>query len=344
MAKKSTLDSFNQIIEELKNKIFKPIYFLIGDEAYYIDKISDFIAENVLNETDKAFNQTIVYGRDVSIADIINNSRRFPMTANNQVVIVKEAQNVKNLSELEIYLKAPQPTTLLVICYKEDSGKKAGSKITSMGSQIRQKGVYFESKRLYDYQIPDWIVLYLSQKNIKIDVHAATLLTEYLGNDLSKIANELEKLIITLPEGNPVITAQNVEKNIGISKEFNRFELTKALGEKDSLKAFRIADYFAHNPNSNPYVLTISAIHQYFLKIFKFHYLRDKGKDAVAKEFRVHPFFVNEYINAAKRYPPKKCFVILGLLREYDMRGKGVNNNSTDHGELLRELIFKILN
>lgn len=345
MAKQNlTLDSYVNIIDELKNKIFKPIYFLTGDETYYIDKISDYIADNVLTAEEKAFNQTIIYGKDISIADVINSARRFPMMSNYQVIIVKEAQNIKNLTDLEIYLKTPQPSTILVICHKPKSdGKGKSDRLTKVTNLAKQKGVFFESKKLYDYQIPDWIINYLKQKNIKIDLVAANLLNEFLGNDLSKISHELEKLIITLPPDNKQITSQNIEQNIGISKDFNRFELTKALGEKNVLKANRIVDYFAHNGSANPFVLTISAIHQYFLKIFRLHFLKDKSRENIARELGVNPFFTAEYETAAKKYDPKKCIDIFAILRDYDMRSKGVNNNSTDHGELLRELVFKIL-
>lgn len=345
MAKQNlTLDSYVNIIDELKNKIFKPIYFLTGDETYYIDKISDYIADNVLTDEEKAFNQTIIYGKDISVADVINSARRFPMMSNYQVIIVKEAQNIKNLADLEIYLKTPQHSTILVICHKPKSdGKGKSDRLTKVTNLAKQKGVFFESKKLYDYQIPDWIINYLRQKGIKIDLVAANLLNEYLGNDLSKISHELEKLIITLPPDNKQITSQNIEQNIGISKDFNRFELTKALGEKNVLKANRIVDYFAHNASANPFVLTVSAIHQYFVKIFRLHFLKDKSRENIARELGVNPFFTAEYENAAKKYDPKKCIDIFALLRDYDMRSKGVNNNSTDHGELLRELVFKIL-
>ncbi|MGD9977234.1 MAG: DNA polymerase III subunit delta [Bacteroidales bacterium] len=344
MAKQnSTLDSYIKIIDELKNKIFKPIYFLTGDEPYYIDKISDYISDNVLDESEKAFNQSIIYGKDISIADVINSARRYPMMSNYQVIIVKEAQNIKNLSDLEIYLKAPQPSTILAVCHKPKSEKSKSEKLTKVTNLAKQKGVLFESKKLYDYQVPDWIANYLTQKRLKIDLVAANLLTEFLGNDLSKISHELEKLTITIPPDSKQITTQIIEQNIGISKDFNRFELTKALGEKNILKANRIVDYFARNSNANPIVLTLTAIHQYFTKIFRLHFLKDKSKENIARELGVNPFFVGEYEGAAKRYNPRKCTDIFALLREYDLRSKGVNNNSTNHGELLRELVFKIL-
>lgn len=345
MAKQSqTLEAFNFIIDELKNKIYKPIYFLTGDEPFFIDRITEYIESNVLDAADKAFNQTVVYGRDVSIADVINVARRFPMMSNYQVVIVKEAQGVRNIADLEIYLKAPQVSTILVICYKTaGDGKKPSDKLSGVAKLAKQKGVYFESKKFYDYQIPDWVTGYLKEKGVKIDAVAANLITEFVGNDLSRLAHELEKLIITLPPDRKQIQAVDIERNIGVSRDFNRFELTKALGEMNFARAIQIAEHFARNPNANPFVLTITAIYQYFVKILRYHLLTDKSKSAVAKELGVNEFFVSEYERAAKRYSAGRCVLIIHLLSDYDMRSKGVNNGSTDHGELLKELIYLII-
>lgn len=344
MAKKeSTIAAFNRLIEELKNRIYKPVYLLTGTEPYYIDKLSDFIANNVLDESEKAFNLTVLYGRDIKTADVINTARRFPMMANHQVVIVKEAQNLRSIDELAIYLKAPQPSTILVICNKENFGKKTPG-LSKLSPLAQKAGVFFESKKLYDNQVPDWITDYLNHKGMKINPHAANLLTEYLGNDLSKIAHELDKLSISLSNSSKPITNEDIEQNIGISKDFNRFELTRALGQRDSAKAFRIADHFARNPNANPFVLTISAIQEYFQKLFLYHYIKGLNKADIAKKMGINAYFLTEYASAAKRYPPKKCFAIMGLAREYDLRGKGLNNATTTHGELLKELLYKIMN
>lgn len=343
MAKRKTLaDSTAEIIDELKKKIFKPVYVLSGDEHYYIDVISDFIAENVLAESEKAFNQTILYGKDIDVNAIIEISRRFPMMANQQVVIVKEAQQVKKLEDLEIYFRAYQKSTILVICHKLAPGQKVGEKVKKtyvLGGKI---GLHFEAKRLYDYQIPAWIADYLTKKGIGISPTSAELLKDFLGNDLSKIVNELDKLIITLPLGNKKITTEHIEQNIGISKDYNRFELTKALGARDILRVNRIADYFAKNPGPNPMLLSTMAINQFFNKVFKYHFLPDKSERSAAVELGVNPFFVSDYAKAARIYNPKKCVQIFELLREYDMRSKGVNNDSVNGGELLKELVFKI--
>lgn len=343
--KKSSIEAYAEVISDLKKKIFKPIYFLTGDESYYIDKIADYIADFVLDESEKSFNQSMLYGKDVDVPAIINAARRFPMMSNYQVIIVKEAQNIKKIEELEVYLKAPQKSTILVICHKLNQGSAKGKsdKTRKLMLMVEKIGVLFESKKLYDNQISGWISQYLAEKGVSIAPVPANLLNEYLGNDLSKIANELEKLIITLPLDNKKITVEHIERNIGLSKDFNRFELTKALGERNILKVNRIADYFAKNPSSNPLTLSLSSAYQYFAKIFRYHFLKDKSASNVATELGVNPFFIDEYKNAARIYNPRKCVEIFSLLRDYDLRAKGLNNDSTEDGELLRELVYKIM-
>ncbi|MHC1705499.1 MAG: DNA polymerase III subunit delta [Tenuifilaceae bacterium] len=346
MAKrKSSIESYSEVLNELKKKIYKPIYFLTGEEGYFIDQISDFIADNVLEESEKAFNQTILYGKDVDVPAVINAARRFPMMSNYQVIIVKEAQIIKKLEDLEIYLKAPQKSTVLVICHRLKSGdtKGKGEKIKKVMSLADKIGVLFESKKLYDNQIASWITQYLAERGVSIPPVPANLLNEFLGTDLSKIANELDKLIITLPVDVKKITSEHIERNIGLSKDYNRFELTKALGVRDIMKVNRIADYFAKNPGGNSLTMSLSSIYQYFVKIFRYHFLKDKSQGAVASELGVNMYFIDEYVNAARIYNPRKCVDVFALLREYDMRAKGVNNNSTDEGELLKELVWKIM-
>ncbi|HPE17552.1 MAG TPA: DNA polymerase III subunit delta [Tenuifilaceae bacterium] len=346
MAKRSNPnEACEEILSELKKKIFKPIYILSGDEFYYIDRITDFIAENVLSESERAFNQVVLYGKDVDVPYIIETSRRFPMMANQQVVIVKEAQNIKKLEDLETYLKAPLKSTILVLNlkYTPTQSGRPGEKLKKLFNLASKIGVYFESSRLYDYQVPAWITQHLKSKGFTIEPASAELLKDYLGNDLSKVVKELEKLVITLPADNRRITVAHIEKNIGISKDFNRFEFCKAIGERNILKVNRIVDYFAKNPKASPLFLTISSVYQYFHKIFSFHFLKDKNDQSVAVALRLNPFFVSEYKNAARIYNPAKCVQVFSLLREYDMRSKGVNNDSTDEGELLKELIFRIM-
>lgn len=331
--------SYEQIISSLKKKEYKPIYFLMGEEAFFIDKITDYISHNVLQEHERDFNQTILYGKDTNIDEIIAVAKRFPMMSEYQVVIVKEAQHVKKIEDLEKYLTQPLNSTLLVINYKfkKLDKRKAISKL------IAKVGVLFESEKIRDYKIPDWINAKVKDSELTIQPKNTMLLAEFLGTDISKIENELNKLKLILPKGSE-ITTEAIEKNIGISKDYNIFELQTALAKKDVLKSNRIAVYFAQNPKNNPFVLSISSLFNYFSKVLQLHFSKNKQNDNVlASELKVHPFFVKEYKMAAQNYSPKKLVKIIGYLREYDLKSKGVDNNTTDEGELLKELLFKIL-
>ena len=332
------MHTFDQIIADLKNKIYKPIYFLMGAESFYIDQITDYISNHVLAESEKAFNQTIVYGRDVEVKDIDNLARRYPMMASHQVIIVKEAQVVKNLDNLVYYAGNPLKSTILVINYKY----KTLAKNKKLYKEINKNGLIFESKKLYDNQIPAWINRYLNNKLYTIDPVASALLNDYLGTDLSKIVNELDKLIISLP-ANSKITTKHIEENIGISKDYNNFELQNALAKKDILKANRIIDHFGKNQKANPFVLTINSLYHYFRKILIYHFMKDKSNGNVAATLQVNPYFVKDYQTAARRYNPKKVVQIISYLREYDLKSKGVDNASAKPEDLLKELMFKIL-
>jgi len=331
--------TYEEIISDLKNRIFKPVYFLAGEEPYYIDLITEYIQEKVLPESEKAFNQIILYGDDTNIAAIIDTARRFPMMASHQVLIIKEAQSLKKLEDLIIYLEKPLLSTILVFSYKYNTIDKR----TKLYKTLETHGVYFESPRVRDYLIPTWIERYLMVKGIKTDLSASAMLTEYLGTDLHKIVNELDKLIITLPAGKPFITTALIEKNIGISKDYNNFELQKAIGEKNILKANMIVHYFADNPKDNPITLTIASLFGFFSKLLTFHYLTDKSKNNVAAVLKVNPFFVREYENSALKYNVPKTMQIISLLRTYDMKSKGFGDGGTEPGDLLIELIFRIL-
>jgi DNA polymerase III subunit delta len=331
--------TYEEIISDLKNRIFKPVYFLAGEEPYYIDLITEYIQEKVLPESDKAFNQIILYGDDTNIASIIDTARRFPMMASHQVLIIKEAQSLKKLDDLAVYLEKPLLSTILVFSYKY----KTIDKRTKLYKTLESHGVYFESARIRDYLIPAWIERYLMIKGIKTDPSASAMLTEYLGTDLHKIVNELNKLIITLPQGKPFITTALIEKNIGISKDYNNFELQKAIGEKNILKANMIVHYFADNPKDNPITLSIASLFAFFSKLLTFHYLTDKSKNNVAAVLKVNPFFVREYENSASKYNVAKTVQIISLLRTYDMKSKGYCDPGTDAGDLLKELVFRIL-
>lgn len=350
----------NQILTDLKRKIFKPVYFLNGEEAYYIDLISDYIEKNVLDESEQEFNQTILYGKDVDLNAIISAAKRFPMMSEYQVVIVKEAQNLKELGKasggddddddvpvkktattsnaLAGYLQQPQPSTILVFCYKY----KTLDKRSAVYKSLQKNHVFLETKKMYDNQIPEWITSFVQEQKFKIGPKASFLLAEFLGNDLSKITNEVEKLFINLKEGEEV-TAEAVQDNIGISKEFNVFELQDALAKKDILKANRIINYFSANEKEHPAVMTLSTLYGYFSKILVYHFAPDKSKFAVAQTLGVNPFFVDGYAKAAQNYGTAKLKAVFSYLKEYDLKTKGVDNAGVNNGELMKELIFKIL-
>jgi DNA polymerase III subunit delta len=330
--------TYEQILADLKKKVFHPVYFLTGEETYYIDKISDYIEEHALDEAEKGFNQTILYGRETNVGQIIENAKRFPMMANHQVVIIKEAQDVKDIDKIEPYIKSPLKSTLLVICYKY----KSLDKRKTFAKTITKNAVYFESPRLYDNKIPQWISDYLKEKNYKINPKAALLLTEYLGSELSKIANELDKLQIILKPGTE-ITPQHIEENIGISKEYNNFELQNAIGQKNVLKANRIINYFSKNPKDNPLVVTVGILYSFFNKLFIYQFLTDKSKNNVASALKISPYFVADFQTAAKNYNPHKIARVFSLLKETDLKSKGIDSSGTKDSELLKELIYKII-
>ncbi|MGD1846742.1 MAG: DNA polymerase III subunit delta [Salibacteraceae bacterium] len=330
--------TFDQIVKDLKTGQYRPIYFLFGEEAYFIDYITDYIANHVLDESEQAFNQTVVYGRDTDAATVIEVAKRFPMMANHQVVIVREAQQMRKIEDLAAYVENPLSSTVLVLCYKY----KKPDKRKAFFKALAKNSVFFESKKLYDNQIPAWINKYLVSKRMRISPKASVLLTEYLGTDLSKIANELDKLLLNLPEGLE-ITPQHIEENIGISREYNTFELQNALGKHDVMKANRIVQGFSQNPKQHPFVVTVSSLYNFFSKILTYHFLKDKSERSVASALRIHPFFVKDYQTASRYYNPRKTVEIIGSLREYDLKSKGWNNASTPDGELLRELVYKIL-
>lgn len=333
------MDDVKQIVGDIKRGEIKPIYFLMGEEPYYIDAISDYIEKNVLAEEEKGFNQMILYGRDVAVDDIVSNAKRYPMMAERQVVIVKEAQDLsRTIEKLAGYAENPQPSTVLVVNYKY----KKIDKRKALYKTLKKSGVVFESKKLYENQVAEWIRRVLSGQNYTISPKASQMLVEFLGTDLSKINNELEKLKIILPEGTQ-ITPDHIEVNIGISKDYNNFELRKAIGERNSLKAFKIVNYFANNPKDNPMVVTVSLLFNFFSQLLHFHGLHDKNPRNVASALKINPYFVNEYVSAARNYPMKKVSRIVSTLREFDVKSKGVNSNAVPQGDLLKELIVKIL-
>lgn len=331
--------TYEQLIGDLKNKAYRPLYFLYGEEPYYIDLVTDYITGNVLTEAEKSFNQTIVYGKDSDAGQVINLAKRFPMMASHQVVVVKEAQELKDFESLIHYVEHPQPSTLLVINYKY----KNPDKRKKVFKALEQNSVSFQSKKLYDNQVPGWISGYVSNRKYRIEPKAAALLAEFLGSDLSRIVNEVEKLIIAMGEKGQNITPVHVEENIGISKDYNQFELQNALGKKDVLKANRIINYFADNQKNHHITQTIVSLYYFFSKLLLIHYIKDRSRQSIASTLKINPYFVQEYEAAARRYPATRLVEIISLLRDYDMRSKGYNGNNLPPGELLREMVFKIL-
>ena len=330
------LDKIKSIIGDIKKGNIKPIYFLMGEEPYYIDGISQYIEKNLLSEEEKGFNQTVLYGRDVSIEDIISNAKRYPMMSERQVVIVKEAQDLsRTIENLVSYAKNPQPTTVLVMCYKYKTldGRK------TLAKEIKKTGVLFESKKIYDNQVPDWISRVLAAQGYTITPKASQMLVEFLGNDLSKVNNELEKLQLILKPGEQ-ITPQIIEENIGISKDFNNFELQNAIGAKDIKKAFAIIQYFSQNPKNNPIVVTLGMLYSFFSKLLRYHALADTRE--AAKALGVHPFFIKDYQLAARNYPMKKVSAVIAGIRTVDMKSKGVGAGNMTQGDLLKELLIEI--
>ena len=332
------MDEAVKIVNDIQAGKTKSIYFLMGEETYYIDIISDFIEKNVLAEDEKGFNQTVLYGRDVSIEDIISTAKRYPMMAEKQVVIVKEAQDLfKTIDRLESYAENPMPSTVLVLCYKY----KVLDKRKKLVKLLAKNGLVYESKKLYENQIGIWITRILQGKGYTIEPKANAMLVEFLGTDLSKINNELQKLQIILKKGS-VISAQDIEVNIGFSKDFNVFELRKAIGQRNQLKAYQIAKYFSENPKDNPTVVTTSLVYSFFIQVLKYHGLKDKNPKNVASVLGVSPFFLADYDIALRNYPMKKVSQIVASLRDIDVKSKGVGANSLSNNDLLKEMLIKI--
>lgn len=330
--------TYEQIVADIRKKIYYPVYLLHGDEPYYIDQITSLIEESVLSDSEKEFNQTVIYGRDTNTGLIIDYAMRFPMMSNYQVVIVKEAQDVDKIEELQPYVEKPLKSTILVIAYKY---KKIDQR-KSFAKLVDKNGVLFESAKIYENKIPAWIQEQIRIRGYTIAPQACQMLAEYLGNDLGRIINELEKLVINLPAGK-MIDGAIIEKNIGISKDYNIFELQNALGKRDVVKANRIINYFVANPKLNPAVVVITLLFNYFMKLMIYHQLEDKSKNNAAAALSVGQWFVKDYEEAAANYTFIKLREIIAILREFDLKIKGVNNASTDEGELMKEMVYRIL-
>lgn len=333
--------TYDDIVKELRAKQYRPIYYLMGEEPYYIDLIADYITDNILTETEKEFNLTVVYGADVDIATVINAAKRYPMMSEHQVVVVKEAQNIRNMEELSFYLQKPLSSTILVICHKHgvlDRRKK-------LAAEIERSGILFESKKVKDAQLPAFITSYMKRKGIDMDPKATAMLADFVGADLSRLTGELEKLIITLPKGYTRVTPEQIEKNIGISKDYNNFELRSAIVEKDILKANKIIKYFEENPKTNPIQMTLSLLFSFFSNLMLAYYAPEKSEQGIANMLGLKtPWQAKDYMVAMRRYSGVKTMQIIGEIRYADAKSKGVGGSSSlNDGDILRELVFKIL-
>jgi DNA polymerase III subunit delta len=327
------------ILQNLKKKIYHPIYLLQGEEPYFIDQVSNYIEKNVLSEAEKGFNQTIFYGKDTEEQTIVHAALRYPMMSDRQVIIVKEAQSLKNIEDLTGYSEKPMPSTILVLNYryKNLDGR------TILYKNIKSRGVILSTKKMYENHIPSWIEKYLKRYNYTITPQACQILTDSLGTELSKIANELNKLVIAVKDTTH-ITPSHIEKNIGLSKDFNIFELQDALAAKNVFKANQIIAYFIANPQKHPIQMTIALLYGYFSKIFAFHFLDDKSEKGAIQQMGGHPFYIRKLMAASKKYNPTKLYEIMGILREYDLKSKGMDvSPMVDPAELQKELIYKIL-
>ncbi|PQL95431.1 DNA polymerase III subunit delta [Apibacter adventoris] len=335
------MKEYNNLVKDIKNKKFLPIYFLEGEEPFYIDKISNLLEENVLNEDEKAFNQNIIYGTESDLDQIISLSKQFPMGAERQLLIIKEAKGLAfDKSEaFANYVKKPQPSTILAINFKY----KSLDKRKSLTKLLTKQGYIFSSEKLYDNQVPAWIGSLCQSLGLEIDEKSKALLSEFLGTDLSRIDNEIHKLKLIIGEAKK-ITPEIIERNIGISKEYNNFELRKAIVEKNSTQAYKIVDYFEKNPKANPIVVTFGTLISLFSNILIVHTLSIKTPQNIAKELRINPFFANEYLTAIKNYSLKKTTACIAYLRDADMKSKGVNVSSlATNKDILMEMLYKIL-
>ncbi len=332
--------TYEDIIKEIRNKEYKPIYFLMGEEPYYIDKIADYIADSVLKENEKEFNQIVAYGNDVDISTIITTAKAYPMMSDYQVVIIKEFQNVDNIEELSFYLQKPQPSTILVLCYKNGVVDRRKKVI----ADIQKVGVLFESKKIKEAQLPMFVTSYLKRKSIDIEPKAAELMAEFVGSNLSRMAGELDKLIISLSKNEKRITCDHVETNIGISKDYNNIELRNALVNKDVLKANMIVKYFNDNPKNNPIQSTLGMLFNFYSNLMLAYYAPVKSEQGIAQQLGLKfAWQAKDYLIAMNKYSGVKVMSIINDIRQCDASSKGVGGNSISDNDLLKELIFKIL-
>ena len=334
--------SFDSIMHALQERKFVPVYYLMGDESYYIDKISDYIAEHVLQPEERDFNQTVLFGSDVTAAQIADTARRYPMMAEYQVVIVKEAQNIKNTEALEKYFKMPMTSTILVMCHK--NGTVDGRKKEYVKA-IQTAGILFESKKLRDRDLPVFIESYLKQRNVSIDHKSTQIIADSIGADLSRLTGELDKVILSLPEQDRRVTPQVVEDQIGVSKEFNSFELRDAVVNRNVFKANQIIKYFDDNPKAGSIYAFLPMLFNYFQNLMIAYYAPNKqSQEGVAEWLELRsPWAAKDYMTGMRNYSGMKVMQIIGKIREIDAKSKGLDNPNTPPGELMKELIFYIL-
>lgn len=345
---RDTTAAYERLAADIRARKFAPVYLLMGEESYFIDALCDLLASTILAEAERAFNQIVVYGKDSEAGQVINLCRQMPMMGAHQVVILKEAQQLRGLEKLSFYTQQPSPTTILVVCHKE----KNADKRSSFYKGAVAHGTVFESVRPRDYEIGPWLTQFLASQGFAADAKAVAMLTDHLGTDVAKIANEIRKLVVSMPKGTKRITDADIETYIGISKDYNNFELCKAVLAKDMERALRIADHFARNPKDNPLLVTIIALFGQFRQLFLLNYLqwqaRHKGvpfppDGELMRILKLNnPYAIGELKQASAAWPNKKVFAILGLLREYDAKSKGLGAGNASDGELLRELLLKI--
>ena len=339
------MSDYQGILSELKKGVYAPVYFLQGEETFFLDSIVKYIEANALDESQKGFNQLILYGKDTNLTDIIGAARRYPMMGERQVVIVKEAQEIREWTKEDKqtlvlnYLENPLPSTILVFGYKY----KSLDKRTKLGKAFEKYAVFLHAKKMYDDKIPDWIRSHCRANQVQMEEEAIMMLSENIGNNLQRLSNEIEKLILNLSEWE-AITGQMVQRYVGISKEYNVFELQKALSTVNRKKALRIADHFASNPGNNPMVLIIYNLFSYFSKLLMIHQSTDKSDRAIASLIGVNPFFVKEYLVAARNYPIGKVVQNIAFLHEADLQSKGIGFATKKEGPVLTELVYKLMN
>ena len=332
--------TYESIMSELKSGTYRPVYYLMGEEGYFTDKITDYVMENALTEMERDFNLTVFYGLETTMDNVVTAAKRFPMMAERQVIIVKEAQMIKNTDALLYYLQAPQPTTVLLFAHKNGSLDKR----KKVAAELERTGVVLDSKKLRDDQLPAFITGYMREKGLTADNKSVLMIRESIGADLARIAGEIDKLAIALPAGSATVTPDLVEEHIGISKEYNNFELQNAIVNKDIYKANKIINYFAQNPKKNPIQMTLALLFSFFSNVMMSYYAPDKSERGVAEFLGLRSAWgVGDYIKSMKNYRAMHVMEILHLIRLADAQSKGAEGQQTPDGEIMRELLYKIL-